>query len=179
MMMARRLVMASSDVNGKARRLAPASLGLAIALAMAPVMMTVGTSPAAAQSAICERIGVLLKQREGIMKRVNGMGKKNVDPGVACNVFGSLASNGAQTLAFATENKDWCQIPDEFIENLKAGQGQVTKVRAQACNAAKQRTVMEQRARQQAQQAQQGGNSAFGGVDGFSSGPWRIPQGAL
>lgn len=152
---------------------------MGLVAAMASTVMAFGASPAQAQSSVCERVGVLLKQREGIMKRINGMGKKNVDPGVACNLFGSLASNGAQTLAFATENKDWCQIPDEFIENLKAGQGQVTKVRAQACGAARQRTVMEQRARQQAQQAQQGGNGAFGGVDGFSSGPWRVPQGAL
>jgi hypothetical protein len=177
MMMARRLVMASSGANGtvwQMRRLA-----LVAALALAPLTVTIGASPAQAQASGCERIGVLLKQREGIMKRINGMGKKNVDPGVACNLFGSLASNGAQTLAFANENKDWCQIPDEFVENLKAGQSQVTKVRAQACGAARQRSVLEQRARQQAQQAQQGGNSAFSGVDGFSSGPWRVPQGAL
>jgi hypothetical protein len=144
-------------------------------------MLTIGaaSTPAQAQSGICERLGTLLKQREGIMKRINAMGQKNVNPATACTLFGNLASNGQQTLAFATENKDWCQIPDAFLENLKSGQGQVTRVRAQACTAARQRTALEQRARQQQQAQQQQAPGAFGGVDGFSGGPWRVPQGAL
>lgn len=135
-------------------------------------------SPAQAQSVICERLGTLLKQREGIMQRINGMGKKNVNPTTACSLFNTLVSNGTQTMAFATENKDWCQIPDVFLDNLKQGNAQVAGVRGKACNAARQQATMANRAKQQ-QQAQQQGAGAFGGADGFSSGPWRVPQGAL
>jgi hypothetical protein len=153
--------------------------GLACALGVM-IVMSVDVTSAQAQSGVCERLGTLLKQREGIMNRINAMGRKNVNPNTACSLFGSLASNGSQTLAFATENKDWCQIPDVFIDNLKQGNRQAGDVRAKACNAAKQQSVMTARARQQQQQqAQQQGQGAFGGVDGFSSGPWRVPQGAL
>jgi hypothetical protein len=148
-----------------------AGLGLALAVSIDP-------TPAQAQSTICDRIGTLLKQREGIMKRINGMGKKNVNPATACSLFNSLASNGTQTIAFATENKDWCQIPDDFLQNLTNSQKQVQTVRGQACRAAQQQVAIQRQLRQQQQAQQQGGN-AFGGIDGFSSGPWRVPQGAL
>jgi hypothetical protein len=151
---------------------AAGALGVALSLSF-------DVAPAQAQTGICERLGTLLKQREGIMKRINGMGRKNVNPSTACSLFGSLAANGNQTLAFATENKDWCQIPDVFIDNLRQGNRQANDVRGKACNAARQQAVMTQRARQQQQQAQQQGAGSFGGVDGFSSGPWRVPQGAL
>ncbi|MGL4441195.1 MAG: hypothetical protein ACRCUE_18205 [Bosea sp. (in: a-proteobacteria)] len=151
------------------------TLGIALGLSF-------GVTPSHAQSGVCERLGTLLKQREGIMKRINGMGRKNVNPGTACSLFGSLASNGNQTLAFATENKDWCQIPDAFIDNLKQGNRQAADVRGKACNAAKQQSSLVARARQQQQrqaQQQQQGAGSFGGVDGFSGGAWRVPQGAL
>jgi hypothetical protein len=152
-------------------------IALAGALGVA-LVISVDVAPAQAQSGVCERLGTLLKQREGIMKRINGMGRKNVNPNTACSLFGSLASNGSQTLAFATENKDWCQIPDEFINGLQQGNRQVSAVRGKACTAAKQQATLANRARQQ-QQAQQQGAGTFGGVDGFSGGAWRIPQGAL
>lgn len=154
-------------------------MALAAALGTA-LVLSFDVAPAQAQSGVCERLGTLLKQREGIMKRINGMGRKNVNPSTACTLFSSLASNGNQTLAFATENKDWCQIPDAFLDNLRQGNRQAADVRGKACNAAKQQSAMVARARQQQQQqAQQQGLGSFSGVDGFSSGPWRVPQGAL
>ncbi|MGL4648644.1 MAG: hypothetical protein ACRC1H_04495 [Caldilineaceae bacterium] len=150
------------------------TLGIALAFSF-------DVAPAQAQSGICERLGTLLKQREGIMKRINGLGRRNVNPSTACSLFSSLASNGSQTLAFATENKDWCQIPDSFMDGLRQGNKQASDVRSKACNAARQQATMLSRARQQQQQAQQQqqGAGSFGGVDGFSGGAWRVPQGAL
>jgi hypothetical protein len=149
---------------------------------MAVVVLGAGcmaaAGPASAQSAVCGQLQTLLQERQTLMQRINGMGRRSVDPNVACRLFGQLVSNGQRTLAFATENKDWCQVPDEFINNLKSAQGQVSGVRGQACRAASQRAALERRARQ-AQQAQQQGQGSFGGVDGFSGGPWRVPQGAL
>ncbi len=143
-------------------------------LALAPLL---AASDAMAQSGICERLGPMMKEREGLMQRVQAMGRKNVNPATACSIFGGLAANGTKTLAFVKENKDWCQIPDEFVTNLTSSQAQIVKVRGQACNAAQQRVAMERRARQQ-MQAQQEGAGTFGGADGFS-GNWRVPQGAL
>lgn len=153
-------------------------VALAGALGVA-LVISLDAAPAQAQTGICERLGTLLKQREGIMQRINGMGRKNVNPGTACTLFSNLATNGNQTMAFAVENKDWCQIPDAFIDNLRQGNRQAADVRGKACNAAKQQSTMAARARQQQQAQQQQGAGAFGGTDGFSGGPWRVPQGAL
>lgn len=156
-------------------------ISLAGALGVA-LILSIDVAPVQAQSGVCERLGTLIKQREGIMKRINGMGRKNVNPNTACSLFGSLAANGSQTLAFATENKDWCQIPDAFLDNLRQGNRQVADVRGKACNAAKQQATLIRRAQQQqrqAQQQQQGPGGAFSGTDGFTGGAWRVPQGAL
>ena len=109
----------------------------ALAGAIGALVLFGNVGAAQAQSGICERLGTLLKQRESIMQRINGMGRKNVNPATACTLFGNLATNGAQTLAFAKENQDWCQVPESFITNLATGQKQATTVRANACNAAK------------------------------------------
>lgn len=151
---------------------------VAVAMVVGAGWLAAAPTPAVAQTNICGQLQTLLKERQTLMQRINGMGRRNVDPAVACRMFGQLASNGQRTLAFATENKDWCQVPDEFINNLKSAQGQVSGVRGQACRAASQRAQLERRARQ-AQQAQQQNQGSFGGVDGFSGGPWRVPQGAL
>jgi hypothetical protein len=157
-------------------RITWAMIGLA-AMAFATVS---GAGSAQAQSSTCERLGPLMQQRASLMQRINGMGKRRIDPNVACRLFGSLAANGSQTIAFVDENKDWCQIPDDFVANLKESQKQIANVRGQACRAAQQQAVVRQRLQQQQRQAQQqGGAGAFGGVDGFSGGPWRVPQGAL
>jgi hypothetical protein len=156
-------------------------MALAAALGVA-LLPSVGIAPAEAQTGICERIGTLMKQREAIMQRINAMGRKNVNPNTACTLFGNLSANGNQTMAFATENKDWCQIPDAFIDNLRQGNRQVADVRGKACNAAKQQSTMIRRAQQQQRQAQrqqQEGSSTFSGTDGFTGSAWRVPQGAL
>ncbi|MCX7340863.1 MAG: hypothetical protein NT037_10105 [Hyphomicrobiales bacterium] len=153
---------------------------LAGGAAIAMLVQMAGYSGALAQSNVCEQLGTLLKQRQSLMERVNNLGRKRVDPNVACKAFSELASNGARTIAFLKDNKEWCQVPDEFANNVNSSQGQIVKVRGQACNAAKQQATMLRQAReQQRRQAQGQDNSSFGGIDGFSGGPWRVPQGAL
>lgn len=150
------------------------------ALAIAMLVPLAGHSDAQAQSNVCEQLGTLLKQRQTLMARVNSFGRKQVDPNIACRTFSDLANNGSRTIAFLKDNKEWCQVPDEFSNNVNSSQSQIMKVRGQACNAAKQQAAMMRQARQQQQRQAQGQDSStFGGIDGFSSGPWRVPQGAL
>jgi hypothetical protein len=157
-----------------------AGAGVTAALMAATFAGLIGaTRPAAAQSAVCQQFVGIMQERQALMQRINGMGRRNVDPAAACQLFGRLASNGTRAIAFLKENKDWCQIPDEFANNLTSSQQQVSNVRAQACRAANQRAQLQRQARQQAQRQQQEGQGSFGGVDGFGAGPWRVPQGAL
>ena len=138
--------------------------------------------PAQAQGASgCEPMQKLLMERKAMVDRIaaSQKSKKKLTPQDACSLFGRLANNGEATLKFATANKDWCQIPDSFIEGMTVDNKKIVGVRGQACNAVKQQAAMQKRAQQQ---AQRGAANPFGGADSVTSGTGgglRIPQGAL
>lgn len=145
---------------------------LALAALAVPLVTLGATSPAQAQAASgCEKIKDYLTERQNLVKRINGLGKK-VSPKDACAVFGELVSNGNQTLKWVSSNKEWCQIPDQFAAGLKADHDKATSIRANACKVAAQQAQMEKRAKEQ------GGLMGGGGGD-ILTGPMRIPQGAL
>lgn len=156
-------------------------LGLAIGLA---VLSLPAAGPAFAQASGCEKAQTFSSERQGIVARLNASSKakRKMTPQEACSVLGKLVSNGNSFIAWANANKDWCQIPDQFVEGLTADNANANKIRGQACNAVKQQAVMMERARAaQARQAQQqkGGAGAFGGADAVTGGPVRVPPGAL
>lgn len=140
-------------------------------------------SPAKAQASGCEKAQTFTTERQDIVTRLNASSKakRKMTPQEACGVLGKLVSSGNSFIAWANTNKDWCQIPDQFIEGLTADNANANKIRGQACNAVKQQAVMTQRARAaQARQAQQkGGAGTFGGADSVTGGPVRVPPGAL
>lgn len=148
---------------------------LTIALSAALAVLTAGALPAAAQAPDCQSIAGSLKERQEIVKRINGLGKNKIDPRKACTAFGSLASNGDKILKFVEANKAWCQIPDSFADGLKEDHKRVTDMRGKACKVAAQVTQAEKQARQNAQQQQ--GRGAFGGPG--LTGEFKVPQGAL
>lgn len=150
------------------------TMGMTVAaLALgAPLMLAAGTTPAAAQASGCEKVAGFLNERKSLVDRINKLGKqpKAAD---ACALLGKLAGNGSETLKWAEANKDWCQIPQNFLDGLKEDHGRVTKVRGQACSVAAKQAQMEK-------QAREGGGLLGGGGGGdILTGPVRIPQGAL
>jgi hypothetical protein len=60
-------------------------------------------------------------------------------------------------LAYMVKNKDWCQIPDDAIANLKASHARSAAFGAKACTVAAQMKKMKDQAAQAAQQGQAGG----------------------
>lgn len=153
----------------KATLKAFAMLGMAAAFSFEP-------EAASAQASGCEEIQKLLTQRQAIVARLNASqkAKRKLTPQEACSTLGSLVSNGNAAVKFASANMDWCQIPANFVEGLKADNEKAAGVRNQACNAVKQQAAMQKRAQQQAQ-----GANPFGGGDSITGGGIRIPQGAL
>ena len=117
-----------------------------------------------------------IEERKAIVARLQALGgkKKSLDPKEACALFGKLVANGASTLKWAETNKDWCQVPDSFVEGMKNDHTRATLLKGQACGAAAKQAEMERKARQQ---AQQGGGGLLG--DPGLSGEYKIPQGAL
>lgn len=163
-------------------RPAPASsllrAGLAAGIAL-PLALAALSAPASAQSSPCLDIQKHIEERKAIVARLQALGGKNkkVDPKEACAMFGKLVTNGASTLKWAETNKDWCQVPDSFVEGMKNDHNRASQLKSNACGAAAKMAEMERKARQQ---AQQGGNKSGGLLGGPGlSGEYKIPQGAL
>ncbi|HEU6442128.1 MAG TPA: hypothetical protein VFF38_07190 [Microvirga sp.] len=135
------------------------------------------SAPAFAQSSVCQDGQKILLERQSIIKQVNnltgGGKKKQIDPRAACNVFGKLVNNGDAGLKWMTTNKDWCQVPDQVVENFQQDHKRAQTFRTQACGAAAKMAEMEKRAKQQ---AQQGGPGRIGGG---LTGTLSVPKGAL
>jgi hypothetical protein len=154
---------------------------LAASLAIAAIAATglVVEAPVAhAQSAVCQEGGQLLNKRREIVQRLQELNKKKSSPETirtACRGFGELVTNGNAAIKWMEANGDWCQVPGQLREGMKADNERAEKLRGQACQAANKVAEMERRAKQQQQQQQ--GSGLLGG-DGLT-GPMRLPRGAL
>ncbi len=139
------------------------------------------SAPASAQSSACQEGQKILQERQGLIQQINklteGGKKKKLDPRAACSVFTKLVTNGNAGEKWMTDNKDWCQIPDQVVEGFAKDHKASQNIKGQACQAAAKMAEMEKRAKQQAQQAKQGGpgNKMGGGLTGTLS----VPKGAL
>ena len=155
-------------------RLPQGSAGLA-GLALAAALMG-AAAPASAQSTVCQQLGAHLTERKSLVQVVQGMSANNkkMDPKAACAAFGKLVTNGNTTLKWAETNKDWCQVPDQFIQGIKEDHDKIVKIRGQACSVAAKQTEMEKKAAS----GQGGGPAGLLGGGGLE-GTYKIPQGAL
>jgi hypothetical protein len=152
-------------------RLALAGLaGIAV-----PLALSASIGPAAAQSAECQELTKHLTDRRSLVETIQKLGGKDkkMDPKAACSAFGKLAANGTTTLKWAESNKDWCQVPDQFIQGIRTDHEKVVKLRGQACGVAAKQAEMEKKGRSQGDGP--GGLLGGGGLEGS----YKIPQGAL
>jgi hypothetical protein len=140
--------------------------------------LLVSSASAVAQSAACQELGAHLTERKSLVGVIQNLGKgkeKKMEPKAACAAFNKLVANGNTTLKWAEANKDWCQVPDQFIAGIKTDHDKVTKIRGQACGAAAKQAEMEKKAREG---GGPGGSSGLLGGDGLE-GSYKIPKGAL
>jgi adenine-specific DNA methylase len=139
------------------------------------------SAPASAQSSACQEGQKILQERQNLVQQINkltsGGKKKQIDPRSACTVFSKLVTNGNAGQKWMTDNKDWCQIPDQVVEGFTKDHQRSQEIKGQACQAAAKMAEMEKRAKQQAQKAQQGGIA--GKMGGGLTGTLSIPKGAL
>jgi hypothetical protein len=151
-------------------------LHLLAALAVAGYFVS---APAFAQVSGCQEGQKIIAERRSLSEQFAKLtqGGKKIDARSACSLFTKLATNGEVGQKWMTENKDWCQIPDQALQELAQAHKQVTKVKGDACQAAAKMAEMEKRAKQQAQQAQQGGMA--GKMGGGLTGTLSVPKGAL
>ncbi len=127
--------------------------------AFAAAGLAMSAAPALAQASGCEAGQKILAERQSLIQQINklteGGKKKKLDPRAACSVFTKLVTNGNAGEKWMTDNKDWCQIPDQVVEGFAKDHKASQNIKGQACQAAAKMAEMEKRAKQQAQQAQQ------------------------
>jgi hypothetical protein len=150
-------------------------LALAGAAALAWSMVP---APAQAQGSGCQELGTHLTERKSLVEAIQKLGggkDKKMDPKAACAAFGKLVANGNTTLKWADANKDWCQVPDQFIQGIKNDHDKVSKIRGQACTVAAKQAEMEKKAASGQGPGGPGGLLGGGGLEGS----FKMPQGAL
>jgi hypothetical protein len=144
-----------------------------LSLGAAALLTTLMAGEASAQQSSCQAdFQKHMGPRQTLIQRINGFQQRRPTPQAACSTLSQLVAADAKLSKWVEENKDWCQIPDEMVEQLKTGAGQAQRARSQACGAAKQQANAIARARAQQRAAQGGGQAPVGsGV--------RLPSGAL
>jgi hypothetical protein len=88
-----------------------------------------------------EDIAGLTKKRQSVIDQLNQLakgGKKQLDPIASCPKLRALAAAERDLVAYLTKNKDWCNVPDEALQNLSASSGKTGQVANQACTVADQ-----------------------------------------
>ncbi|GGK29456.1 hypothetical protein [Salinarimonas ramus] len=148
------------------RRLAPA-----LAVVAAVTLGALAPTQVSAQANVCQSVGPLLEQRRAIVQRLESLGSENVDPRPACSALRELEANGQTLVDFIDQNQAWCQIPNDFAQNVRQDHERVGGMRADACRVAAQINNAERQAREAAESNQFGGPGL--------TGRFPIPQGAL
>ena len=103
-----------------------------------------------------------MKRRDSVIAQLRALqgpkGKKQLDPAAACPKFRSLSSSMSETVAYFEKNKEWCQIPDNFLDGAKQQRAQFSKTAGQACGIAAKIEKMKKQAAQQQAQGGMGGS---------------------
>jgi hypothetical protein len=108
-------------------------------------------APAVAQNC-SEDVQKLVQRRVAEMQTINKIAQsakaahKQIDPVVFCAKSGGLLSADKAMGDYLEKNKDWCQIPDEFVANFKATAAQDAGTSGKACKVAAQFKKMKEQA---------------------------------
>ncbi len=136
------------------------------------------SGPALAQGTGCGDIQKTLMERKELVGQANtsqSSKKAKMTAAQACTLFGKLVVNGNTGVKWLEANKDWCSIPDSFMQGFKTDHTRVVGLRTKVCGMAAQQVVMEKKARQQAEAGAGGGLLGGPGL----TGNMKLPQGAL
>lgn len=98
-------------------------------------------------------IGALSQKRQVFINKLNDLAKQSkgkLDPVASCPVLRSLVVSEGALIKYLDANKNWCNVPDDTVANLKAADVKSQGFATKACEIAAQ-------AKQQQKQASTGG----------------------
>jgi hypothetical protein len=123
---------------------------------------------ATAAHADCNQdIAAFGQKRNDAIQKLNAISKAHggkLDPVEACPALRHLSAVEGEMDAYLTKNKDWCNIPDEFMANFKQGTSRTGGMAKQACALAAKVKEMQK-------------NGGFGAV--AAPPPVKLPAGPL
>ena len=116
-------------------------------------MLAIGAAaPASAQQSCGDDLQKLQQKREAALAGINSLVAaakgKQLDPAIFCARSQPLNAVENQMIAYMEKNKDWCQIPDEVIGQLKATHVKSVGFSTKACGVAAQMKKMKEQAAQ-------------------------------
>ena len=64
-----------------------------------------------------------MAERQTLIDSLNKLsgGGKQLEPQAACPKLRNLAAADGKLVTYLEKNKDWCNVPDNFVDNAKAG----------------------------------------------------------
>ncbi len=110
-------------------------------------LVLLGAAPAARAQSCNEDLGKLGEQRNAEIKKLNDISKSHggkLDPIAACPVLQKLKSVEASMSAYMVKNKDWCNLPEELVNNFHNASGRTATMAGQACALAVKAKQMQQ-----------------------------------
>lgn len=106
------------------------TLGLAAALVGGA--LSLGTALADCQS----DAAAARQELEQKGKALQAAGKKKADPQTLCPLFRAYVAAEVKWVKFLTDNKDWCQIPAEAVQQASASVKKTAATRDKICQVA-------------------------------------------
>jgi hypothetical protein len=116
-------------------------------LAMLVAATVVATAPAAANEFCDKDLRPLVEQRQTLTAKLTTTAKQAKQTGSRdqfCGTLNAYIGNLQKFLAYIEENKDFCGVPDEAIEQAKKGLSQNQSLRKKVCLAAAQPQTQQQ-----------------------------------
>ncbi len=88
-------------------------------------------------------------KRQTFVDKLNVLAKSSkgkLDPVASCPVLRGLVKAEGELLKYLEANKNWCNVPDDAVNNLKAADAKSAAFATQACNFAEQAKKQQQQA---------------------------------
>jgi hypothetical protein len=112
------------------------------------LVVLLGAASGARAQSCNDDLAAFGKKRNTEIEALNAISKSHgnkLDPIAACPHFRNMSSIEGQMLAYLVKNKEWCAIPDDFINGFKGNSEKTVTMAKQACDlAAKVKKMQEQ-----------------------------------
>ncbi len=106
---------------------------LAISATLLATVLSAGAALADCQTDVASVRGELEEKGKALQSIVN---KKEKNPQVLCPAFRAYAAAEQKWVKFLTDNKDWCQVPQQAIDTAAASNKKTVDLRNKICEAA-------------------------------------------